>query len=1669
MLRLPSRLLIVLVHALFVLTRPALADSTVVFNEIMYHPASNEPALEWLELHNQMAVNMDLSGWSLDGGVQFRFAEGTVVPGDGYLVVAVAPAVLAAATGYTNAQGPFIGRLSNSGERLELRNNNHRLMDWVEYGTDGDWPVGPDGGGVSLAKINPNASSAPATNWSMSARIGGTPGAPNFPRPGATATNAVLVRITDSWKYQNSGTDPGVAWRGTNFDDSAWQTGQALFYAGNAQPPAGEVQPIPTLFNTGVDANHSALTPGVADPHYLLTVSAQSTPPPPPLAATVIQNHPAWLANDALSSWVGPVNPGTANVAAGEYRYRTTFDLTGFSPGTAQVVLNVAADNRLNNVLLNGASTGIAFVGFSGFSPNFTLSAGFVAGTNSLEFYTANDTTTPNPAGFRANLSGAAQAVLPRNTLVNPLPLTTCFRKTFLFREDPASTVLTLHPLVDDGAVFYLNGVELSRVNMPGGAIAFSTPAALDVTNNTWGGLSPIPASSLAIGTNVLAVEVHQSTTGANDLLFAAELLASPGTAPPVSVAFNEIAAATNASFWLELANSGTNEVPLNGYVLVRDGALDNQFVFPAGDTIGPGGFLSMDEIQLGFHPQAGDKLYLYPPNRSSIIDAVVVKNASRGRHPDATGRWLYPAQPTPGGSNLFSFQREIIINEIMYHHRALTNAESPEAWVELFNRGTQTMDLTGWRLDKGIDFAFPAGTTLAPGSYLIVTGDTNYLRSAYPNLPIVGNFTNRLSHHSDLIALIDSSNNPADEVRYYDDGRWSSYADGGGSSLELRNPFGDNAQAEAWAASDESTNASWKNYTYRGLAAADGGPTRWNEFVLGLLDKGEVLLDDISVIESPASAPRELLQNGSFENGATAWRIIGNHHGEVIAEPDNPANHVLHLIARGPTEHMHNHAETTLANSATVVNGREYQISFRAKWLAGANQLHTRLYFNRVAQVTLLDVPQSNGTPGARNSRYQTNIGPTFADFRHSPVVPQANEPVTVSVTADDPDSVAACVLWWSVNGGAWTSVPMTPTGASRFQGTVPAYASASVIQFYVEATDGLGAKATFPAAGRNSRALYKVNDGQAIPGRLHNLRLIMTSGDAAVLHSVTNVMSNGQMGATVVYDEQEVFYDVGVHLQSSERGRADAARVGFTIEFLPDQLFRGVHDSITVDRSGGYSGIGGDQDEIVLKHAINHAGGLPGMYDDLVRFIAPLNQHTGPGLLLMAKYGDEFLDSQYVNGSDGREFKLELIYYPQSTVDGNVQSLKLPQPDDVIGTDIQNRGNGEEPYRWNFLIENNRDQDDYLPLINLAKAFSLSGSALDAQTQQLMDVDEWMRAFAMKTLSGDIDTYSQGYPHNFIIYFRPEDGRALAFLWDMDFSWTRAVSAPLIGSDNIGKIISLPNNRRLFYAHLNDLITTTFNTTYMAPWTAHYASLVSQNFSGVLNYIGQRASYVRSQFPAQIPFAITTNGGQDFMVNTTSAPLAGTGWLNVRRIVIEGRPDPVPFIWSGLTTWQGNVPLILGTNRLNLLAYDFQGNLVASNAIVVTSTAVGGGLDGDGDGLPDIWEAANGLNSSFNEAALDYDGDGLTNLQEYLAGTNPLDASSQLNLQALSSTGGIRLKFQAVAGRSYRIQYSELLPGNSWNTLTNLAPQIRDNTVEVPETWPAGAPGRFYRLATP
>ena len=220
------------------------ADSVVVFNEIMYHPATNEPALEWIEFHNQNSINVDLSGWRMTEGIDYTFPNGTTIRAGGYLVVAIAPETLAAQTGITNVVGPFTGRLSNNGEKLELRNLANRLMDSVSYAADGSWPAGADGSGVSLAKKAPNLASKPAASWTVSAQIGGDPGSANFSSSILTGGKTNYLGLASTWRFNDTGTDLGSAWRDPAYNDSSWPSGPGLFFVEDAALPGPKSTPL---------------------------------------------------------------------------------------------------------------------------------------------------------------------------------------------------------------------------------------------------------------------------------------------------------------------------------------------------------------------------------------------------------------------------------------------------------------------------------------------------------------------------------------------------------------------------------------------------------------------------------------------------------------------------------------------------------------------------------------------------------------------------------------------------------------------------------------------------------------------------------------------------------------------------------------------------------------------------------------------------------------------------------------------------------------------------------------------------------------------------------------------------------------------------------------------------------------------------------------------------------------------------------------------------------------------------------------------------------------------------------------------------------------------------------------------------------------------------------
>src|SRR5207247_9525184 len=122
----------------------------------------------------------------------------------------------------------------------------------------------------------------------------------------------------------------------------------------------------------------------------------------------------------------------------------------------------------------------------------------------------------------------------------------------------------------------------------------------------------------------------------------------------------------------------------------------------------------------------------------------------------------------------------------------------------------------------------------------------------------------------------------------------------------------------------------------------------------------------------------------------------------------------------------------------------------------------------------------------------------------------------------------------------------------------------------------------------------------------------------------------------------------------------------------------------------------------------------------------------------------------------------------------------------------------------------------------------------------------------------------------------------------------------------------------------------------------------------------------------------------------------------------------------------------------------------------------------DSDGDGLPDSWEIANGLNpndpTGVNGANGDPDNDGFTNLQEYLAGTDPHNAQSYLRLQIVS-IGPVRLQFIAQANRSYTIEYAPS-PAGPWNRLIDFGAVNSTQTQHVTDASVNAM--RYYRIRT-
>lgn len=243
-------------------------------------------------------------------------------------------------------------------------------------------------------------------------------------------------------------------------------------------------------------------------------------------------------------------------------------------------------------------------------------------------------------------------------------PTTTYFRLKFTVADWRAFRTLTMRVRFDDGVLVYLNNRVIGRANLPSSGVTNLTPADATVAGHDelqWRQFGAAP-SYLLNGTNVLAVELHQSVNGWRDGVFDLELVANiPPAAPSVDWVLPEDGASLPAGPVMLRADAsdpdghvGRVEFFANGTLIGTDSTAPFEFHWlnaPPGrhslraeaiDNSGWRGESATAHVQVG--PPPADRLLRGPYLQSGSSTGIVVRWRTDWF---TTGRVYYGTSPT--------------------------------------------------------------------------------------------------------------------------------------------------------------------------------------------------------------------------------------------------------------------------------------------------------------------------------------------------------------------------------------------------------------------------------------------------------------------------------------------------------------------------------------------------------------------------------------------------------------------------------------------------------------------------------------------------------------------------------------------------------------------------------------------------------------------------------------------------------------------------------------------------------------------------------------------------------------------------------------------------------------------------------------------------------------
>jgi len=1177
----------------------------------------------------------------------------------------------------------------------------------------------------------------------------------------------------------------------------------------------------------------------------------------------------------------------------------------------------------------------------------------------------------------------------------------------------------------DDGFCAYIDGKEVARANCgpPDIDPAWSNVASL---RHEAGKEETFKLSREALtpGEHVLAIIGLNFRITDNDFSLTPRLIRQipidTGKTALPSIVFNELGRGAQAGEgWIELYNLSSQEADLSSFILTDDPGRADPLRLPEGTKVAPRAFFLVGAGQHPLDLSAPElELFLLAPDGRAAASTTFRRQPpatiadppgwSECRYPDgAEGSWI-TRTPTPGAANQVERVTSIVLNEIFYHPPEERGGE----FIELYNRGSERVDLSGFSFTRGIDFRFAEGTAIGPGEYRVLADDPEILRQDY-GVEALGPYEGRLADDGESIRLVDALENVAAEVRYHDGGTWSPWADGGGSSLELIDPAQDPSFGASWDSSDETAKAPWEQLTFH---VADYVPTASSELHLYLVERGVCRIDDVSITRAGGA---NMIANPSFEVDTRPWVIQGTHVDSARLEGDAHSGQAcLEIRATGKGDTLVNRIET---DTQPAMTRGQYDVSLWARWQRGASVIVAHGEFtpgafggrpspavnlsgNSLSAGLRMTVPRNNGTPGAENSARRLlreatgsdNLGPVIDSVVHSPPSPPANQPVHITARVADSDGIGSVEVHYALNSAAsaFTVAPLADDGAhgdgeagdGLYGGELPGFAARAKVVFFVEAKDSSGAVGRFPASAPERTCLFMAQ-GPLADKRPDTFRVVLDSARTVELQQ-RPLHSNDLVDAALVFRDSEVYYNVGVRYRGSPWGRP--ARANYRVRLQDDQVFHRGRKAVNFSSRGGAANEGS-------AYWLCGRNGVPGSPSPTPDYFYVKFGFNGAGASnygLIQPVDRDYLSKWFPGGSDGAALKCE----------GRRQ---FQDGGDLAGWDgcsYTYRNELPENYRAYFIPQIRRSVDDWQPFMDLCQTMDrrkTKDADFDANIAKVLDVESFLRVLSVRILTADWDAFGVGNGHNGVLVHSSADKLWKLLPFDVDNTFSSAAPSLFPTADpEVARFLARPWARRLYFQILEQYLAGYWSQERARPYLNAVQASTGVNTQAIQNHLNSSGRVVQNATKAasSAAFQVITGGGAEIVVDGPTVELEGDAPLKVDSILVSvngGQPRPFEMLWTTPSRWKAAISLERAVTDLQFLGLDRDGMLVGQVDVRVRSTALVGAFlrgDANNDGRFNVTDAIGILSRLFRggqiacEDAADIDDNGELNLTDAL-----------------------------------------------------------------------------------